>query len=59
MNQGKGRVIISRRGEGRGGHYFAGEGHDFFPLVLGRVTIFFNIFLGEGHNFFKVFLLRK
>ena len=39
------------------GHYFGGEGHDFFSLALvwGRVTIFFQGFLGEGHNFFKYF----
>ena len=46
-------------GGGGEGHYFGGEGHNFFPLVWGKVTIFFQDFLGEGHNFFEVFLLRK
>ena len=45
---------------GRGkGHYFGGEGHNFFPSCLGEGHNFFKVFLGEGHNFFKVFLLRK
>ena len=33
---------------GGGGHYFGGEGHTFFPLVLGP---------GEGHNFCQGFLV--
>ena len=41
------------------GHYFGGEGHNFFPPCLGKGHNFFQGFLGEGHNFFKVFLLRK
>ena len=43
----------------RGGHYFGGEGHFFFPSCLGEGHNFFQGFLGEGHNFFKVFLLRN
>ena len=41
------------------GHYFGGEGHNFFPLVWGRVTIFFKVFLGEGHNFFESIFIEK
>ena len=39
------------------GHYFGGEGHNFFPSCLGKGHNFFQGFLGEGHNFLKVFLL--
>ena len=31
-------------GGGGEGHYFGVEGHNFFPLVWGRVTIFFKVF---------------
>ena len=41
------------------GHYFAGEGHNFFPSCLGKGHNFFQDILGEGHKIFKVFLLRK
>ena len=33
-------------GGGGGNHYFGGEGHNFSPLVWGRVTIFFKDFWG-------------
>ena len=37
--------LFSGGGGGGGqGHYFWGEGHNFFPSCL-----------GEGHNFFKIF----
>ena len=29
-----------------GGHYFGGAGHNFFPLVWGRVSIFSRFFRG-------------
>ena len=37
-------VSLFSGGGGGKGHYFGGEGHNFFPSCL-----------GEGHNFFKVF----
>ena len=39
----------------RGGHYFGGEGHNFFPSCLGEGRNFFQGFLEEGHNFLKYF----
>ena len=33
--------LFSGGGEG---HYFGGEGHNFFPLVWGRVINFFKVF---------------
>ena len=46
-------------GGGGEGHYFCGEGHNFFPSRLWEGHNFFQGFSGEDHNFFKVFLLRK
>ena len=40
-------------GTGGEGHYFGGEGHNFFPSCLGEGHSFFQGFVGEGHNFFK------
>ena len=37
---------------GGGGHYFGGEGHNFFPSCMVEGHNFFQGFLGEG---FKVF----
>ena len=53
-------VSLFNGGGGEGeGHYFGGEGHNFFPSCLGEGHNLFQGFLGKDHNFFKVLLLRK